>query len=78
MITEPDVVFTDYGLAIECVLFSCLLYRRGSRQQPLRPRDHRPGDNALYHSIQAVAMFMIFYGAQWLMGSVHRNLHCEP
>ena len=36
MITEPDVTFTDYGLAIECALFSYLLYRRGGRPQPLR------------------------------------------
>ena len=36
MITEPDVTFTDYGLAIECALFSYLLCRRGNRHQPLR------------------------------------------
>lgn len=36
MITEPDVTFTDYALAIECALFSYLLYRRGDREQPLR------------------------------------------
>jgi hypothetical protein len=35
MMTEPDVALTDYGLAIECALFSYLLYRRGG-QQPLR------------------------------------------
>ena len=36
MITEPDVTFTDYGLAIECALFTYLLYRQGDPQQPLR------------------------------------------
>ena len=36
MITEPDVTFTDYGLAAECVLFTYLLGRRGNRQQLLR------------------------------------------
>ncbi|MGH7408224.1 MAG: DUF6962 family protein [Candidatus Methylomirabilales bacterium] len=36
MITEPDVTLTDYGLAIECALFTYLLYRRGGRPQPLR------------------------------------------
>ena len=36
MITEPDVTFADYALAIECALFSYLLYRRGDREQPLR------------------------------------------
>lgn len=38
MITEPDVAFTDYGLAIECVLFTYLLHRQGDAQQPLRNR----------------------------------------
>lgn len=36
MITEPDVTFTDYGLAIECALFSYLLHRQGSLQRQLK------------------------------------------
>ena len=36
MITEPDVTFTDYGLAAECVLFTYLLARKGDRQQQFR------------------------------------------
>jgi hypothetical protein len=35
--TEPDVTLTDYGLAIECIVFTYLLYyHKGDRQQPLR------------------------------------------
>ena len=36
MIGEPDVSLTDYGLAVECALFTYLLYRRPSGQGPLR------------------------------------------
>jgi len=36
MITEPDVTFTDYGLAIECALFTYLLHRQGSLQRQLK------------------------------------------
>jgi hypothetical protein len=36
MITEPDVTLTDYGLAIECALFTYLVLRHGNPQQPLR------------------------------------------
>ena len=36
MMTEPDVALTDYGLAIECALFSVLLHRQGSSQHSLR------------------------------------------
>ena len=32
MITEPDVTFTDYGLAVECAVFTYLLYHRGDPQ----------------------------------------------
>ncbi|MBI3454778.1 MAG: hypothetical protein HY002_03175 [Candidatus Rokubacteria bacterium] len=34
--TEPDVTLTDYGLAVECALFACLLERPGARRGPLR------------------------------------------
>jgi hypothetical protein len=34
--TEPDVTLTDYGLAIECVVFAFLLHS-GNRKAPLRP-----------------------------------------
>src|SRR5689334_2512467 len=37
MITEPAVTLTDYGLAIECALFTYLLSSRGDRHQRLRP-----------------------------------------
>jgi hypothetical protein len=36
MVTEPDVTFTDYGLALECAVFTYLLWRRGDPDQPLR------------------------------------------
>jgi hypothetical protein len=36
LVTEPDVTFTDYGLALECAVFTYLLYRRGHPDQPLR------------------------------------------
>ena len=36
MITEPDVTLTDYGLAIECALFTYLLHRQGSLQRQLK------------------------------------------
>ncbi len=36
MITEPDVTLTDYGLAIECAVFTYLLCRRRDLQHPLR------------------------------------------
>jgi len=36
MITEADVTLTDYGLAIECALFTYLVPRHGNPQQPLR------------------------------------------
>ena len=36
MVAEPDVTFTDYGLAIECALFTYLLYRKGDRREALR------------------------------------------
>ncbi len=36
MITEPDVSLTDYGLAIECALFTYVLYQHGNSQEPLR------------------------------------------
>ncbi|MGH7845470.1 MAG: DUF6962 family protein, partial [Candidatus Binatia bacterium] len=34
--TEPDVTLTDYGLAIECAVFSFLLYFHGDRAAPTR------------------------------------------
>ena len=34
--TEPDVALTDYGLAIECALFTYLLHRQGSLQRQLK------------------------------------------
>jgi hypothetical protein len=37
MITEPDVSLTDYGLAVECALFTYLIYRRGAQENRLRP-----------------------------------------
>src|SRR3990172_2225617 len=36
MLTEPDVTLTDYGLAIECALFTYLIYHRRNQQHPLR------------------------------------------
>jgi len=36
MISEPDVTFTDYGLAIECALFTYLIHRQGDLHRPLR------------------------------------------
>ena len=36
MITEPDVALTDYGLALECVLFTYLLIRRRDGQRSLQ------------------------------------------
>ncbi len=36
MITEPDVTITDYGLALECALFTYLLCRGRNRRPPLR------------------------------------------
>lgn len=36
MISEPDVTFTDYGLAIECALFTYLIYRQRDPLQTLR------------------------------------------
>lgn len=35
--TEPDVTLTDYGLAVECALFTYLLARRHGESKPLRP-----------------------------------------
>jgi hypothetical protein len=35
--TEPDVALTDYGLAIECALFTTVLFFRGNRKAPVRP-----------------------------------------
>ena len=35
MISEPDVTLTDYGLAIEAVVFAWLLRRRSDPEQPL-------------------------------------------
>jgi hypothetical protein len=34
--TEPDVTLTDYGLAIECILFVYLLLRAEVRHRPIR------------------------------------------
>ncbi len=36
IITEPDVTLTDYALAIECSVFTYLLYRQGNPKRPLR------------------------------------------
>jgi hypothetical protein len=36
MITEPDVTLTDYGLALECSLFTYLLHQHGDRHNSLR------------------------------------------
>jgi len=36
VITEPDVTFTDYGLSVECALFTYLLYRQGNQRQQLQ------------------------------------------
>ncbi len=36
MITEPDVTLTDYALAIECGVFTYLIYRQGNPLRPLR------------------------------------------
>jgi len=35
MITEPDVTLTDYGLALECALFTYLIHQRGDRHNSL-------------------------------------------
>lgn len=36
MITEPDVTLTDYGLALECVLFTYLLHQQGHWRNSIR------------------------------------------
>ncbi len=36
LITEPDVTLTDYGLAVECAVLACWLWRRGDPRQLLR------------------------------------------
>lgn len=36
MITEPDVTLTDYGLALECALFTYLLHQHGDWHNSLR------------------------------------------
>lgn len=36
MITEPDVTLTDYGLALECALFTYLLHQHGDWRNALR------------------------------------------
>src|SRR5262245_16087565 len=36
--TEPDVTLTDYGLALECILFAALIYCYGDPKTSLRPR----------------------------------------
>lgn len=38
MITEPDVTLTDYGLALECALFTYLLHQHGDPRNSLRAR----------------------------------------
>lgn len=35
-ISEPAVTLTDYGLAVECAVFVCLLFRQKSEQVSLR------------------------------------------
>lgn len=35
-VLEPDVTFTDYGLAVECTVLTALVVRRGSPGNPLR------------------------------------------
>lgn len=36
MVTEPDVTFTDFFLALECLIFAFLILKYGKHSQPLR------------------------------------------
>ena len=70
MITEPDVTFTDYGLAAECVLFTYLLGRRGNRQQLLRTwflDDETAGHRVLWPAtLLAIGVTTL---AAWIVGA---------
>lgn len=61
MITEPDVTFTDYGLAIECALLTVLLFRQGDSQDDSKPSFRR--------------WFLLFFGSLGLAALTGGTVH---